>query len=678
MLCVLRFMSPTWAAATETVEEKTPRGQEQTGQLASGEEGEKEQQEDNQAPASPKAPPKALRKPVDLVPVEEGGAGAADDTSASNSTPPIQLVPEPSLPPATGSEQGTSEIDGIRPASFQGISPGQSTRAELIEQLGEPLEVATSEEKQELVFEVEPFPSARITVTDDVVSSIVINLVAPQAREAVVKDLKLADFEAAIIRDDEDRPLGEVYPERGLMFAYQEEDGSGEDIKVSHVVLERISSEPFLLRVEQTPVEQIAKRRDDLRIARELSPDNAEAHALAARLDRRCGRLEAAHQAARKALESDAENQGYRILVADIERRLGHSEKALQAIRAVLADDSISSLEEAEAQLILGRLLATTSNHDYKQAMKETVTAIKLASAETDASQKRRRWKARRLLIRAELSLAEILAHGPWKQRHSVVPKWLASAEQVINEHIEKDDAARDLLLDLYRTSLHCLLALDGQGTPAKITEAAIQLGRELIADTDDLDYQSVIEWKLGTTLWRAAQVTRQQANTDAALRLADNAEALMSTAVEARSNSPNAAYQLAQLRFLMGSIHAIHKQDHDMAMSWYDKARPRLASPYPDCLLDNRGPVGDQLVSIGISLWETDRRNQAVSVTKEGLEMIRDAVEAGTFKRAALAVPYRNLATMYRGLGNKPEAENMARKAAEYQPSTSSSNIRR
>ncbi|MFO7907695.1 MAG: hypothetical protein R6U98_33925, partial [Pirellulaceae bacterium] len=86
--------------------------------------------------------------------------------------------------------------------------------------------------------------------------------------------------------------------------------------------------------------------------------------------------------------------------MADIERRLGHSKKALQAIRAVLADDSISSLEEAEAQLILGRLLATTSNHDYKQAMQETVTGIKLASAETDASQQRRRRKARRLLIR--------------------------------------------------------------------------------------------------------------------------------------------------------------------------------------------------------------------------------------------------------------------------------------
>lgn len=637
--------------------------------------------------ASAERQPKALRIPVNLVPVQDAAEVPASKPAAPRSTPPIRLVPEPLSLHAERAEPASQDVEGIRPASFKEISPGKSTRDDVIKQLGDPLETTASDEKQELVFKLGPFPSVRITMRDGLVSSIVVHLAAPTARGNVVKDLHLVEFEPAVIRDEANRGLGEVYPERGLILAYQgtgEVEGSDEENvapaerKIGHVVLERISVEPFLLRVEQTPEQQINKRLKDLRTVQQLAPDVAEAYARAARLDRRCGRLTAASQAANKALAIDPENTGYRILNADIDRLLGHRQESLQVIRDILSDDSISLLEEAESQLILGRLLATGSRHDYEQGMRETVTAIKRAAKETGVSSPGRRRRARELLIRAQLSLAEILSYGHWKQKHEVVPKWLASAEQVTNEYLEKDDAPRDVLLDLYNTSLHCLLVLDGQGAPTDIAEAAIRLGRDLIAESEDIDYQSLVEWKLGTAIWRAAQVEQQQGNTDQALRFADNAEALMSTALKARQDSPNARHQLAQLRFLLGSIHAIHKRDHDLAMYWYDKAKTHLTTPYPDSLLDNRGPVGDQLVSIGISLWETDRRNQAVSVTREGITLISNAVEAGTFKPVSLAVPYSNLEAMYRELGKDAEAEKMAQKASKYQPSSPSEEILR
>ena len=129
-------------------------------------------------------------------------------------------------------------------------------------------------------------------------------------------------------------------------------------------------------------------------------------------------------------------------------------------------------------------------------------------------------------------------------------------------ELIEQDGGPRDVLLSVYNTSLHCLLVLDGQGTPDHIADAAIQLGRDLIAQTEDDEYRAGIEWRLGTGLWLAAQVAYRQEHADAALEFANNAEVLLASAGKSRSESPESAHHLAQLRFLTGSIYAINRQD--------------------------------------------------------------------------------------------------------------------
>ena len=96
--------------------------------------------------------------------------------------------------------------------------------------------------------------------------------------------------------------------------------------------------------------------------------------------------------------------------------------------------------------------------------MEETVTAIKVAAAQIDGAERRPENQIRQVLIDAELSLAEILAYGPWKQKHQVIPQWLVTAEKAANEFIEKDGGPRRVLLSVYSTSLHCLLVLDGKG----------------------------------------------------------------------------------------------------------------------------------------------------------------------------------------------------------------------
>jgi hypothetical protein len=87
---------------------------------------------------------------------------------------------------------------------------------------------------------------------------------------------------------------------------------------------------------------------------------------------------------------------------------------------------------------------------------------------------------------------------------------------------------------------------------------------------------------------------------------------------------------------------------------------------------------IGEQLVSVGISLWETGRRNTAVSVTQEGASLIAQAVQDGRIKKSALSVPYQNLAAMHRELGNTDEADRLADEAVEANPESKNALKRR
>jgi tetratricopeptide (TPR) repeat protein len=178
--------------------------------------------------------------------------------------------------------------------------------------------------------------------------------------------------------------------------------------------------------------------------------------------------------------------------------------------------------------------------------------------------------------------------------------------------------------------------------------------------------------------LWLASQIANRQGAGSSALQFANNADALLESASKTRMEGPETAYHLGQLQFLTGSIYALYQKDDATAVRWFDKALPHLQTACPDRLADDRRLIGEQMVSIGISLWEVGRRNSAVSVTQEGAELIATAVNEGNSDKAALSIPYQNLAAMHRELGNTEEADRLARKAADADPSAKEETQRR
>ena len=480
--------------------------------------------------------------PVNLLPVDPAAEAAGTQPRTAAAAPPVRLAPEITAAKEPATDSAAHAGERIEPASFQELTPGKTTREQVVAKLGEPAGVTEQDGIETLRFVVGPFPTVRVSLQNDRVSSIVVHLAAPSTRQDIAKELGLEAFRPAIVQDGQQRPLGEVYPERGLMFAYADGAADERTALIEHVILETISVEPFLLRAQQPPWEHLAARLADLRTAQELAPDNAVAFALTADLQLECGRPLMALAAAQKAVELDAASAAYQVTLANAHRQLGQAKEATDVLRAVMQKSDLSPLDHARARNLYGRLLATTEPRDYKRAMEETVSAIKLAAGATERAAGTDRQQLRQTLIDAELSLAEILAYGPWKQKHQVVPQWLATAEKSAGELVQKDHGSRIALLSVYNTTLHCLLALDGQGSPDKVADAALQLGREIISQVEDDEFHAVVEWRLGTGQWLAAQIAHRQGQGPKALQFANNADALMASAAKTRVEARNDA----------------------------------------------------------------------------------------------------------------------------------------
>ena len=111
--------------------------------------------------------------------------------------------------------------------------------------------------------------------------------------------------------------------------------------------------------------------------------------------------------------------------------------------------------------------------------------------------------------------------------------------------------------------------------------------------------------------------------------------------------------YLIGRLFFQMGAVHAIHRQDHERAVEWYERALPVLVDS--DGLLLNVDPrrYGDALVSMGVSYWEVGDQETAWELTRRGRQLIRNAIDQGRIAESAIDVAEDNLAVMRSAVGS-------------------------
>ena len=120
-------------------------------------------------------------------------------------------------------------------------------------------------------------------------------------------------------------------PNGACLFAFEPNaEKSKPSYKVTHIMLEPINAEPFILRAETELESRYDRSLQDLQIALELQPENARANWLMGRVLSAMEQFEKAEAASAEAVRLEPKNARYCITHAQILGQMGRLREALQ------------------------------------------------------------------------------------------------------------------------------------------------------------------------------------------------------------------------------------------------------------------------------------------------------------------------------------------------------------
>lgn len=631
----------------------------------------------NDAAPTPESTP-APRRPSTLRPLTE----EVRPVSADLSPPGEALVESPQPVAKPVAKQPTAlapEADVLQPiadpqpgehihvqaASFAGIVPGVSSTADVKKAWGDPLETRNQDGAVLHLYRVDPFPRVEVAFQDNKVASLVVRFEQGFPADAVAKQLQLGAIHPVLISNELGEILGQAFPERGVLFAFQPSDGPGKaSMKVTQIILETVSAEPFVLRAETLLDSQPDASLADLDEALKLQPQNARGHWLRARLLSGRGSAQEALRAAAEAVRLEPENPRFLITQGQILASQGQLAPAAPILeRAVQASESRPHLK-ARALCLLGDLYGSGTRPDYRKANDYHTQAIKAADALTKDPHPAVRLAAKEVLVDAHLGAAHDIAWGNWNQKELAVPRWLKRASAFAEDLIQNEGGSPDYRLRVATRALGAVVGVQGQLDPTEWVEATVQAGQELIGSVGE-PQKAPYQWTVGTALYDAVQIYQLRNEPDVALKYGEQAAEYLEQSLELRPESPADRYLLGRLYFRLGAIHAVGTQNHSSALTWYEKAIPALEAARDQVPSFELGRLGETFVSIGVSYWETNQRDRAITLTERGVSLMEKAVQGGQMESAALEIPYSNLASMHRQMGRESEAGKYLQKAA-------------
>jgi tetratricopeptide (TPR) repeat protein len=578
--------------------------------------------------------------------------------------------------PAAGSND--TQIEAVK---FRGILVGESTRNELIRAWGEPLESGDTGEGSVLAYDIDPFQAVEVLAgTDDMVLAIKVALATPLDPVQLAKQLSLGEFRPVTVFDNNDHPLGQAFPERGVLFMYESGGGNaatGDDAAepvVSHVVLQPIDALAFAMRAEHSGEGAYTQKIADLKTAIELNPDCARAHWMLAQVYLATGQADQADAAARQACEIDPDNAKYQLCRAQTQELRGEYDNATLTTRAVLDREDIAPIEQAQALHQMGRLASLGDVEIASKAISFHTRAIEVADKLATSTKSRERRAAKGLLVEAHMAIAEEIARQSFSQKVENLSLWIGRASGLAEDYIASDGGSVELRLIIAQRALASLASFRPTLDPAPWVAEAEDAAETLFEQSDDELWQARVKWELGLAYLHALRVEHIRRETQMALQYGEKAVDHLAAGAAMRQAVHSSEQMVGLLYFQMGAVHAVHQLDHVKAAQWYDKAEPLLTGPRPHSELYAPRREGEMLVSMGVTYWQLGEQDHALKLTQNGVDLVEAAVEHGILAKNALAIPYGNLAAMYQKVGENASAAKYAELARAVAPDAPSS----
>ena len=594
--------------------------------------------------ALPESPSKQAPLPND-GPAQTAGANTAEPEPAEK---PLVPIPEPRL----------DQPVKVETASFNGVTPGVTALSALQEAWGPPRQISKETGAVVHLYRVEPFTRVEVSFVDKTVMSVVIRLDEAVPAKHLTELLKLGNIPPVLVSNELGEILGQSFPERGVLFAFEPVEGAGKpSMKVVQIILEPVSAESFVLRAETFLDVKLTASIRDLETAVQLQPDNARAHWLRARALNRLGDHDAALPAAKDAVRLEPANAQYQVTLAEVLGKLGKVSEGIVQAQAALENSRQRPHVQARALCLLGDLVSSGPNPDYPRAIEYHTQAIKTADPLAINRHPAIRLAAKEVLIDAHLGAAHDIAWGSWNEQKLAVSRWLDRATAFAEEYIENDGGSVEHRFRVAHRALAVSIGLKGVLDPAEWADAALRSGQELIASTSDDAQKQRIQWQLGSALYDAVQVYQMRSEHDLAFRYGQQAVKYLEQGILGKTGHPE-NYLLGRLYFRLGAIQAVGEGNHQVAINWFDKATVLFEQAEAQIAPKEAGRLGDTFISMGVSYWEVGQHQRALDLTERGVSLVELGVGNGSLDQSALEVPYVNLAIMHRRLGQDREAD--------------------
>lgn len=557
---------------------------------------------------------------------------------------------------------GATALEAV---TFHGITPGISTRSEVLADWVAPQSADTS--APTLSFAFEGLNSVEVHFAGEVVKSIAITLDKPAPVSEMITSMQLEGVRPVVISDAARTQFTQVFPERGVVLtlndtagmvvATDESDSNTVEQQVSEVLLETINPKSFLLRAKKTAKTNLTDSIADLEQVVALARNSAEAKYLLSCHNLAIGKAVTAERFAAEAVEIEPTNAAFRLQWARCLCDLARYDRAVAEARKVLELPEVAPLHRAEAFEEMGQLAALGSAEVSDRSIQLHSKAIEIADRLANSENPETRHAAQCVLIDAHLAIATQIAHGNFQDKSQAVPQWIERASALTEALIDEDESYLPRRLQVAVSALAAATNLDQPINPKLWVEEAEGTVKALLAETPDVLTSSQYDWQLGLAYLHAADIEHLRSDAASAKAFGKLAEEKLCDLSGRRDELPDTGYTMGRLYFQIGAVYAVHEEDHTSACKWYDQAVDLLLNPVPVTTLAVPQQHGDALVSMGVSYWRTGDRERAVELTLAGVDLIEEAVDAGLLGSAALSIPYENLAAMYQALGKTEPA---------------------
>ena len=581
-------------------------------------------------------------------------------------------------PAPTPQKVADYEIDPLRPpvetAVIEGVSPGKTTLEQLTRHWGDPSLETVAEDGHYVVrlYSLEPLNHIEVTLQGGIVRSIVIQLDSPFPEEEVRNSLasELLRSKPVLIPDETGEIIGQIFPEKGVMFLFAPQRTGQQGYFVRQIGIEPVSADPFVLRAEAVLYGQPTGAQRDLEDAIKLKPDHAKAYWLLAQIDLMAGHTESALLYSERAIQLDEQRPAYHLTFVQALIRMNRIDEAKQYLQETIGICDRFPHERAKALMMLGDLLRMSQQANHELVYECHAEAIQIATTLIDHSNPTIRLTAKDVLFEAHLATAKAIAWGRWDKQDEAIKKWLDRARVLARdpELLKAQRYSREYPFKIAATTLTTLVAVPEKLDIDIYIEDVIEAGNDLIKTASDPILQAKYYWDTSIALYDAVQIFQLRGQSLQALKYGEQAAKYMEAGMNGRTSEPD-LYLQGRLYFRLGVIHAVGNGNHRAAIEWFDLAKPIFEKLLPKIDTGALSVFGETLVSMGVSYWETDKREEAIRLTEIGLRQIERGVRDNVVNGAMLWTPYSNLAKMYNELGNREQAGKYSRLAESMNP---------